>query len=94
MKVSIAGIDGSNGTDRMPVVATTNGATNDSPVAVATSHSAVSSSNVIATTSVSKVMSRRRSRRSATKFRYASISGCAGMVSGHIHSCWICSEKL
>ena len=78
----------------MPDAATTNGATKVSPSPVCSHHSAVSSSKVIAVTSVSKQMSRRRSSRSATKLRYASISGWAGMVSVHTHSCWISSEKL
>nr|WP_230205016.1 carotenoid biosynthesis protein [Parafrankia elaeagni] len=57
------------GAERIPVAATTNGATNSSPAAVSTSHEASSSSNVIATALVSNRMPRRRSSRSATKFR-------------------------
>ena len=93
-KVSIPAMSGSSGTERMPDAATTNGAANDSPASVFTVHVASSSSNVIATTLVLNRMSRRRSSRSATKLRYASISGWAGIVSVHTHSCWISSEKL
>ena len=78
----------------MPEAATTKGATNVSPVPVCSVQVALSSSKVIAVTSVLKRMSRRRSSRSATKFRYASISGWAGMVSVQTQSCWISSEKL
>jgi hypothetical protein len=85
--VAIPAMSGSSGTDRMPDAATTNGAANCSPVAVSISHSQASSSNVIATTDVSSRTSRRRSSRSATKLRYASISGCVGMVSVHTQSC-------
>jgi len=94
VKLSIPGMSGSSGADRMPAAATTNGATKFSPASVLTTQFAAASSNVIATTVAPKLMSRRRSSLSATKFRYASISGWAGIVSVHTHSCWISSEKL
>ena len=68
-KPAIPGMSGSSGTDRMPEAATTNGAVKDSPASVRTSHVAVSSSKAIATTLVLNAISRRRSSRSATKFR-------------------------
>ncbi|MGY4652399.1 hypothetical protein ACVWWN_006195 [Mycobacterium sp. URHB0021] len=58
-KVSIPGMSGSSGTDRMPDAATTNRATNDPPPSVSTTHSAANASKVIATTLVSKVVSKR-----------------------------------
>jgi hypothetical protein len=75
LKVSIPGKSGSSGTDRMPDAATTNRATIGSPAWVSTVHAAAASSKVIATTLVLKRISRRRSNLSATKLRYASISG-------------------
>jgi len=87
-------MSGSNGTERIPDAATTNGVTICSLRSVSRCHCAASSSKVIATTPLSNRMSRRRSNRSATKLRYASISGWAGIVSVHTHSCWISSEKL
>ena len=68
-KESMPAMPGSSGTDRMPEAATTNGATNRRPVSVSSVQTAASSSKVIASTVVPNVMSRRRSSRSATKFR-------------------------
>jgi hypothetical protein len=87
VKLAIPEMSGSSGADRIPEAATTNGATKDSPLSVRTTHAAASSSKVIATTLVLNAMSRRRSSRSATKFRYASISGWAGIDSVQTHSC-------
>ena len=67
--VSMPGMSGSSGADRMPAAATTNGAANGSPASVSTVHSPASSSKVIETTLVLNRMSRRRSSRSATKLR-------------------------
>ncbi len=69
VKVLIPGMSGSSGTDRMPDAATTKGAVNDSPAAVRSTQAAASSSKAIATTLVPNAMSRRRSSRSATKFK-------------------------
>ncbi len=93
-KESMPGRSGSSGTERMPEAATTCEAVNRAPVSVSRCQHASSASKAMAVTRVSSRMSRRRSSLSATKFRYASISGWAGMVSVHTHSCWISSEKL
>jgi hypothetical protein len=52
------------------------GAVSLSPRSVAIVHSPEASSKVAERTLVLRRMSRRRARRSATKFRYARISGC------------------
>src|SRR5262245_55797564 len=87
-------MSGSRGADRQPVAATTKRAVTDSPVSVSTLQVDDASSKIAAVTIVENWMSRRRSRRSATKFKYSSTSACAGISSVQTHSRWISSEKL
>jgi hypothetical protein len=68
-------------------------ASTTSPWSVLTRQNLRASSHAASTTRVLNWMCLRRSSRSATKFMYASSSGCAANSSDHVHSCSISGEN-
>jgi hypothetical protein len=88
------GIAGRFGADSDPVAITHHRTAYRSPRSVSTIHRPAASSKVAAVTRVPKRKSLRRLNRSATWFRYRSISGWVDIVSGKVHSCSSSASKL